>query len=158
MCQIGGWNSFWCWKAILGGIGQGGQKARTAPCRSGQGPDSPPVLNPVRPDRAPVAPVRGPLSGGQVPCPDPVRDPCPAFFPTFGCDWRHMDAYSGRQQLSVPFVTLGIACLDMPRCPMGRAVPSCRLLPPLRQGGGRLLNGVAIGDACSHLSPPKPPR
>ena len=136
MCQIGGWNCFRCQTAILGGIGQGGQNVRTAPC--------------------PTCPAA--LSAGHAPCPLPVRPPCPAFFSTSGCDWRHMDAYSGRQQLSVPPVTPGIACLDMPRCPMGRAVPSCRLHPPLRQGGGRLLNGVAIGDACSHLSPPKPPR
>ena len=158
MCQIGGWNCFRCKTAILGGIGQGGQNVRTAPCPTGQGPDSPPVCRPVRPDRGAVRPVRPPLSAGHPPCPHPVRPPCPAFFSISGCDWRHMDAYSGRQQLSVPPVTPGIACLDMPRCPMGRAVPSCRLHPPLRQGGGRLLNGVAIGDACSHLSPPKPPR
>ena len=47
MCQIGGGDCFGCKTAILGGIGQGGQNVRTAPCptvrtgpdRAGQGPD-----------------------------------------------------------------------------------------------------------------------
>ena len=136
----------------------GGSKCQDSPLSDRTGSGQPPCLPPCPAGQGGCPTCPAALSAGHAPCPLPVRPPCPAFFSTSGCDWRHMDAYSGRQQLSVPPVTPGIACLDMPRCPMGRAVPSCRLLPPLRQGGGRLLNGVAIGDACSHLSPPKPPR
>ena len=73
MCQIGGWNCFWCRKAILGGIGQGGQNVRTAPC---------PTVR-TGPDRAGHRPDRGRTGSGQGPvqtlsdpcraCPDPVR-------------------------------------------------------------------------------------
>ena len=65
------------------------------------------------------------------------------WFFLFGGDWRQLDASQGRQHSCAVFLCLPvcIAYLVMPRSPLGRAVPPCLPRPPLRQGGGRLLDG-----------------
>ena len=76
MCQIGGGDCFGCKTAILGGIGQGGQNVRTAPCptvrtgpdRAGQGPDRA-GQGPDRVRTGPCPDLVCPLSGLSGPCP-----------------------------------------------------------------------------------------